>query len=201
MPCLLKNSKILIIGQSGTGKTTLAKQLINKLRRAIILDSDFEEFDAEHFHDVNELYKYLEDYGAADDFRVSYTPLDEEHQLMYDWARIVGGHKEITLVLEECDRFPVKESIRGFKSLMRRGRHWGLNIIGITTDVVGMNISFRRQATEMYIFRVTEPADLEWLRETMSQEIIDQIRVLPDYEYIKFNNETKESQTGKTKAD
>lgn len=199
MPTLKKRNVRLIVGPAGSGKTTLAKQFVNSLNRAVILDSDFQEFEAEHFLDVHEFYEYLEENGKADNFRASYTPLDGEQELMFAWAKSIGDHKEATLVLEECDRFPEPESKSMFGAMMKRGRHWGLHMIGISLYPFAINIGLRRAATEIYVFRQHEPADLEWLGKVMAPSVIDQITKLGEYEFIKWTAKTGAIEKGKTK--
>lgn len=184
MPCLVKRNTTLLVGQSGCGKTTLAKTLVDGLDRAIILDSDFREFNAEHVETFQDFWQALDTYGAADDFRVSYTPLDCELKHILTWAKQIGQHRETTLVMEECDRFPVVSCLNEWEDLMKRGRHYGLHMVGITTDPKGVNIGLRRQATEIYCFRITEPADLDWLSKKLPASIMQEIPHLQDYEYI-----------------
>lgn len=184
MPCLVKRKSVLVVGQSGCGKTTLAKTLVDNLDRAIILDSDFQEFDAQHLMSFRDFYQALEDYGVDDDFRISYTPMDDELKYILTWAKQIGYYRETTLVMEECDRFPVASCLREWESIMKRGRHYGLNMLGITTDCKDVHIGLRRTATEIYCFRITEPADLDWLAKKLPSSVMQEIPQLQDYEYI-----------------
>ena len=199
MPALLNRLVRLILGKTGSGKTTLARQFVKTLPRALILDNGFCEFPAESFLNIEDLHNYLDENGAVGgNFRAGFTPLRAQVSTLFQWARELGNAEEMTLVLEECDRFPTPESALYFEELVQRGRHFGVHLLGLTTHPYAVDIDLRRQATEIYTFRQHEPADLKWLSAVMNPEILDQVTALGDYEYLKWSARTGSIEKGKT---
>jgi len=200
MPALVNRNVRLILGKTGSGKTTLARQFVKTLPRALILDGGFCEFPAVPFQDVKALHTYLDAAGnAGGNFRASYTPLRSEIPTLFNWARELGNAEEMTLVLEECDRFPTAESRPHFEELVQRGRHYGVHILGLTTHPYAVDIDLRRQATEIFSFRQHEPNDLKWLSAVMTPEALSAIMALGDYEYIKWTARTGAVEKGKSR--
>lgn len=201
MPCLVKRNVDIILGQTGSGKTTLQREIINSRPRAFILDAGFQEFSAIHFTDHESLREYLDTRGIhGGNFRASYTPLESEYATMFGWARQIGDQgEELTLVLEECDRFPTVDSKPAFEELVTRGRHYGVHIGALSTYPFAVNPLLRRQATRIFSFRQNEPRDLEWLSKAMSPDALSAIQELNDYEYVCWTPRTRELIKGKTK--
>lgn len=191
MPTLVNRSVKLILGKTGSGKTTLARQFVSQLPRVLIIDSGFCEFPAQNFTTLRDLHKYLDNHGGAGgNFRASFTPLKKDIPVLFRWARELGKPEEITLVLEECDRFPTPDSAALFEDIIQRGRHYGVNMICLTTHPYAVDIDLRRQATEIYSFRQHEPADIKWLGQIMPAHVVGSIIGLGDYEYIRWNAKT-----------
>lgn len=199
MPSLVNRDVRLILGKTGSGKTTLARQFVRQLPRALILDSGFCEFPADNFATMRQLHEHLDAHGGAGGrFRASYTPLKKDVSTLFRWARELGRPEEITLVLEECDRFPTAESAAGFEELIQRGRHYGVNMLCLTTHPYAVDIDLRRQATEIFSFRQHEPADIKWLSSVMPAAVVEKISGLGDYEYICWNAKTGKISKSKT---
>jgi hypothetical protein len=199
MPALTNRNVRQILGTTGSGKTTLAKYFIRSLSRVIILDSGFNEYPALHFPKLAALHEYLNYRGdVGGNFRVSFSPVKSEIKTLFAWAMELGKIEPITLVLEECDRFPTPESDNEFYEIVQRGRHHGCHILALTTHPYAVSIDLRRQATEIYAFRQHEPNDLKWLSAVMSPEALDQITSLDKYQYVKWIAETGKIEKAKT---
>lgn len=200
MPCLVSRDVRLILGKTGSGKTTLGREFINCLPRALIIDKGFLEFSARHFLDLEELHKYLDTRGGAGgNFRASFSPRKSDYDQLFRWAIELGQPEEITLVLEECDRFPTPACQETFSDITERGRHYGVHVLGLATHPCGVDIDLRRQATEIYSFRQHEPADIKWMAAFMPSSAMEQIAALGDYEFVKWNALTGEISKGKTR--
>lgn len=174
----------LILGKTGSGKTTLARQLISARNRVIIADADYHEYPAKEFLTLDELADYLERnaIGRGSFFRVSYTPYEHEYPFMCDVARIVGN---CTLVLEEADRFPDPRYCMEYQEIIARGRHDGVSIMALGLYPALLPSMLRRQATRIISFRQHEPADIEWLAAVMG-EAAEQLPNLGDHEYLEW---------------
>jgi len=202
MPCLLKRDVRLILGKTGSGKTTLARRFVRSLPRALIFDNGFAEFPAVHFTDINELHNYLAIAGGkGGNFRAGFTPVESQYSTLLTWALELGNAEAVTLVLEECDRLPTPECQDKFSEVVQRGRHWGTHILGLTTFPYAVNADLRRQATEIYTFRQHEPRDLRWFSEVMAGDTLQEIANLGEYEYLRWQSKDGSIEKGKTTAD
>lgn len=200
MPCLITRDVRLILGKTGSGKTTLGREFVNCLPRALIIDKGFLEFSARHFLDLDELHKYLDQRGGpGGNFRASISPRKSDYDQLFRWALELGQAEEITLVLEECDRFPTPDSQETFSDITERGRHFGVHVLSLGTHPCGVDIDLRRQATEIYSFRQHEPADIKWLTAVMPSAAMEQIINLGDYEFIRWEAQHGTITKGKTK--
>mgnify|MGYP001603275800 CR=1 FL=1 len=138
----MQREVILISGQTGTGKTTLARRMFAETPRAFLADAGFEEFPARYFGDYSGLIQHLAAIGAFSDFRssslrlshvpfrVGYTPLTVEHGLIFDAAAELGN---LTLYLEEADRFEDPSQLPEYDEVITRGRHYGVSVVAIST--------------------------------------------------------------------
>ena len=179
----VQRSVDLILGKTGSGKTTLARQLIRSRSRVIIADADYHEYPALEFQDLATLTEYLEAHaGAAQFFRVSYTPYEDEYPIMCDLSRLVGN---CTLVLEEADRFPDPRYCIEYQEIIARGRHHRISIIALGLYPALLPSMLRRQATRIFAFRQHEPADIDWLAAVMG-ESAKQLPQLGDHEYLEW---------------
>src|SRR4051812_28903286 len=108
----------LILGKTGSGKTTFARTLIRPLPRVLIADADFEEFNAQVFEDFTDCAAYLEEKRDPERiFRASYTPKSAEYPLLFDLARLVAP---VHLVLEEADRFDDPRHCEEYEEIIAR---------------------------------------------------------------------------------
>lgn len=173
----------LILGKTGSGKTTYARHLIASRSRVIIADADFREYPATTFQTFESLSDYLEKHaGAGQFFRVAYTPYEDEYPLMCDLARLVGN---CTLVLEEADRFPDPRSCIEYQEIITRGRHHRVSIMALGLYPALLPAMLRRQASKIISFRQHEPADIDWLAAVMG-ETAKQLPALGDHQYLEW---------------
>lgn len=200
MPELQNRNVRLILGPTGSGKTTIARELVRTIPRALILDAGFTEYSSVHVFELADLYKYLQEAAQpGKSFKVSYTPIEPDYATCFEWARAIGEAEDVTLVMEEADRFPTPESMAAFMELVTRGRHYGVHLLALSTYPFNMSIALRRQATEIYSFRQHEPRDLKWLGDVMDMDTLANIEDLGEYEYLRWTAKTRRYEKGKTK--
>lgn len=151
---------ILIYGQTGSGKTTFARRLLAQASRALVVDADFGEFQGQEFADYSEMVDALEAmraFGSRVPFRVSYSPYDDEHALMFDLAVSLGN---VELFLEEGDRF---DYLFEYQRVVIRGRHYGVSVVAVGLNWAVLPKALRRQATRVVAFAQTDPDDIHEL--------------------------------------
>lgn len=152
----------LVFGGDGTGKTQFViREIIPKHARVLILDAGFGDYrNAESFSDLDSLVARLgelQTFGTRRPFRVSYTPMPDEYDLMFLLARDLGN---CLIVAEEADRFnPMGDYETEY---VYRGRHWGVSMVGITIQPFGLPKDWRRILKELISFRQVEPSDIDY---------------------------------------
>ena len=197
--------RVGIFGASGCGKTTKARGLIKPLKRVIFFEplaDDLRRLQAEDgFKPVVGLANLLDEVRRrfTAGFKLGYYPAagveDRElSQLAERLMTIQGGYgfthnAQITLVIDELDMsFPTGISQRdprnGFKNLCCRGRHAGINIIGLSQRMHLIDNVFRANCSAMYIFRHSEPADIDTAIKILGRENREKLRALKNFEYF-----------------
>lgn len=171
---------ILILGKTGSGKTTFARHLVRPLPRVFIVDADFREFGALSFDTFPDLTAYLEKKSPPGNFfRVSYTPYTNEYPLVFDLSRLVAP---VHLVLEEADRFDDPRYCLEYEEVIARGRHSGVSIIALSRYPYALPSMLRREATRIIAFHHHEPSDLNWFSDVMGPDT----EMLPDLREHEF---------------
>ena len=167
--------KIALLAPGKWGKTTLASRLMPGFPRAIILDCvhsfpRIEETDliAESIAELGELAK-LCILHRAETFRIfrrypngfhgSYADdLDAVIRIAYELGNVL-------LVVDEFQEYMNREQISPtLKSLLLRGRHRGVGIMGITQRPAEISKTFLAQADHFFLGGFSTPSELAYLR-------------------------------------
>jgi energy-coupling factor transporter ATP-binding protein EcfA2 len=169
---------LVILGTRGSGKSSLAKSLLRSLPRVVIFDT-CEEYKAPHVirsgHPV-ELFRYLR---KRKRYCVSYVPREPKRE--WPWVcRIAFALGDMMLCAEEVDQ-ATSAGYSGpeFGNLLRRGRHRGVSVIGISRRPAEIPRELTANAYRIVAFRSTEPRDLAYYRAVMGEAAAERIRTLP----------------------
>jgi hypothetical protein len=150
---------ILVLGKTGTGKSTLVKRLIEKSKRTVILDPLF-EYNGTSVNSLEEM-KALS-FSSFNEFRLSFRSSEEEE--VNAVFRISWSLGNVLLVVEESDMF-LDGKNKYFNALVGQGRHRNVHLICIARRTPEVNKAFRAQATSFFSFYQSEPDDIEHLRQ------------------------------------
>jgi len=156
----MKRKVILILGKTGTGKSTLAKLLLKKAPRVISIDPLF-EYGGSPFETTGELIEYHAEH-TPEKFHYSLRtvhPTDAEFLFKAAWS--IGN---VLLVVEEADIY-IDNKKGAFAALVNQGRHRMIHLICIVRRTPEINRSFRAQQTSLFTFYQQEPDDIEHMRE------------------------------------
>lgn len=167
--------RIGVWGRSGSGKSSYVKKRIKRGRRIVIFDP-LDEYGREGFRSIGPSVDQVR--GAMRrnwrGFRIAYVPpVGKEVQALSILSNLLlaaqGNFKNgtssagITLVVEEMNTcFPVAggaEKCRGFAEICSRGRHYGIEVLGVSQRIAEVATRFRGNCTETVVFPQKGPRD------------------------------------------
>lgn len=160
--------RIGVWGASGSGKSTYVKRAIKGRKRLIVFDP-MEEYAPY----VNVTVRSLEEVRQLmarnwHTFKIAYVPpagkesatLSALSKLLIAAQtpfKITGKGEHITLVVEEMNIcFPVHGGAaraKGFADICSRGRHFGIEVYGLSQRIAEVDTRFRGNTTETVILR------------------------------------------------
>jgi hypothetical protein len=177
-----KREIILVLGKTGSGKTTWAREYLKKLHRVFICDHDFGEYPAVHFKSFEQLAQSSKQYLTTGNFfRVCLcSPYTFEFPSVCDLARLLSP---CHFVVEEADRFPRPEDCLEYEEIIGRGRHYGTSIVAVSRYPFALPAMLRREASRIIAFRHHEPRDIDWLQKVMGEPAFE-LPNLGDHEFL-----------------
>ncbi|MBQ8671617.1 MAG: hypothetical protein IJ525_03745 [Alphaproteobacteria bacterium] len=196
--------RVGIFGASGSGKTTKALTLVAKCQRLIVFDA-LDDFVGKfrRFTSLDDLKSYLiKNYVKG--FRVAYVPpYGSEIKALSDLSKFIRelqtGFKiqqhnaKITLFVDELNlSFPLgltrKKPDNGFGFLCNQGRHYGVNLIGVSQRMSLVDMPFRANLSDLYIFRLADWNDVKTAISMLGTPYKGGILNLQNYKYY-YKNE------------
>lgn len=188
----------LVIGKRGSGKSVLTKYLIRNDRRLVVYDIMSEYVDGVTFDDTErpelmEFWRHIYRQG----FRIIYRPLSPKVEI--EWlALAVFALGDLTFVIEEIDSICTPFDIPPpMQAIIQRGRHKNIELIGVTPAPFGIHRDLTRQAKDIFIFRTSEPRDIQYLRQLLGERIEAKLAALEQYEFVHWSDGIENVRVGK----
>jgi hypothetical protein len=176
-----------IVGKRGSGKSELAKKLIERIdcKRILFYDSNGHDYkDGVVCNGLAELRTYWRRVIAGSHkiiFRSANPRADFD-----EVCRLVMAAGNLVFVVDEVDMYfdDAGQASEAFGDVIRRGRHEDIEFVGITQRPRRMG-EIRSMADKLYIFDTHEPSDLSYFRQSFSDALVEKIKQLRQYEYVK----------------
>lgn len=188
----------LIFGQRGSGKSYLAKKLVQAEPRYLIYDT-MSEYNQGVIFDSEEhaKFSYFWQRTYRRNFRLIYRPLQPQQQIDAI-ADLVFNCGDMLLLIEEvetyCSAYQISDQLA---AIVQRGRHKNISLIGIAHRPNNINRLLTSQAKEIYIFATREPRDVDYLKALLGAEIEPILANLGRFHYVKWTENQRGLETGK----
>lgn len=190
--------RIGVYGASGSGKSTKARELIVGVTRLVRFDPFAEgargavQTDARGFRaalaknwnagfNINVVPSY--GHEMADLHAISTAIRDAQVQ--------TGARAPITFLAEEINTaFPVTAlpaQYPGFGELCSRGRHFNVNIIGVSQRIAEVNTRWRGNTSCFYVFRQGDARDVQAATAMLPPGWRNAVTQLQNFEYLFVN--------------
>lgn len=200
---MIKDAKIIgIWGRRGSGKSTRAKMLIKGNNRLVVYDPIL-EYGKEGCQVVNSIKNMLIAIkkGWQNGFKIAYQPgQDDDH--VDNLAKICEyltkvqqpyfeerDNRKITFVIEEMSlSVPNRNDPRLNKmlNLCNIGRHYGLEVIGISQRLAEVHTTFRSNTHENYFFALSSAVDINAAAQIIGKSHAEQLLTVPTHCGFKF---------------
>jgi hypothetical protein len=197
----MQNKIICVIGPKRSGKTRKVSEMVRTIPRVAVYDM---MKDSQYIADAAIVR------GNPEDFAKCITPDKEEFQVIYHPTIIKLNDKGLVdapsfePILKLCHLrghmyFVIDEAhllcnSRNCPSELMMasyvGGHKGFSMILIAQSFTGIHPIVRRNADELILWRIIEPADLEGIRERCGRDVEDKVRQLRSVE-LDDNDEFK----------
>ena len=174
------NEIIFVSGQRGSGKTYWVKRYLDGLPRSLLYDT-LGEYEGPRYLEIEDLLEVCQ--GAeAGFFEAVFDPTDNEDFPYF--CRIALAVGNIYVIIEEIDLFttPYNTPLE-LQRLIKYGRHYGVNIVGVSRRPSEVSRLFTSQATRFVTFLQREPRDVAYFRSILGPWA-DAIPELGEHSYL-----------------
>lgn len=184
----IQNEIIGIAGMKGFGKSTFMKQTFSSEPAVALIDTLGEH--ADWFPRCPEpsipgQVLYLA--SPPEQFQTSFilNPFgggNAHFNALMKAAYLAG---DMTLIIEEMDNYSRANSEEpGTKLIINYGRHRLVNLVWITRNLPAVSRLVTSQTDIFILFRQQEPIYLESMADRFTPEIVEQVAILPQFEYL-----------------
>lgn len=168
-------------GQRGSGKTYWVKHFIKGQARYLLYDALGEYDGAPQFEDIGALLDFCKAHTGGF-FEAIYDPIEHEDFPLF--CRIALTLGNIYVVIEEIDLFATPYlSPPELQKLIKYGRHYGVNVLGVSRRPSEVSRLFTSQASRFVLFRQIEPRDITYFRSIIGPDA-DRLPDLPPYCFL-----------------
>jgi len=195
--------RIGVWGASGSGKSEWTKRKVKLIKRLVIFDP-LDEYSAlagrscpiKRVTTVDQVRQAMLTNWTG--FRIAYVPpTGKEPRALSQLCKLLMQAQEgfkakgrgagITLVIEEMNlSFPVSGGAQksvGFAEVCSRGRHYGIEVYGLSQRIAEVSTRFRGNCTETIALRQQGPRDVQAASDALGIDR-DWVRGLKNLEYL-----------------
>lgn len=202
-----KDAKIVgIWGGRGSGKSTRTKEIIAKQDRVIVVDpiGDYaKEKGFREYRSLRGMYRAIKE-GWNKGFKccLNLAGVDDPEAVLLQLSRDLfiiqkpyyegKDGRKITLVVEEMSvlvpNTTKAKTDRAFLQLCNLGRHYGVEIVGVSQRMAQVHTDFRGNTAEDYFFRLRAEVDYNSAAQLLGRQHVDTLRGLSAHQFIHFKD-------------
>ena len=181
---MYKNEIIFVSGMRGSGKSYWVKNYLLSLPRLVVYDSLGEYKGQKRVFQLIDLINFFKKKKEGF-YDVIFDTYNNENFPLF--CKVIMTQKNLYVIVEEIDFFstPFFTCIE-LQKLIKYGRHYQINIIGISRRPAEVSRLFTSQATRFIIFSQKEPRDIAYFKSIIGDKA-NLILNLQNYQYLDVN--------------
>ncbi len=182
----MQNEIIGIVGRKGSGKSTALRKLVSSAARLVLWDPLGEhKFCPNPLKTTEQLRQFFEWTRGRENFAGRFVPesdLTEAFngfaELVYRRGWLVCGAEEVPMISQPNWLPP------GFDKLCRLGRHRAVSIVWTAQRMSEVARRLTAATDRFFLFRHTEPRDIDALRERCGIDVADRVSRLGQHDLL-----------------
>ena len=194
-----------VFGSRGSGKSTMARHIVKSHKRVLVLDptNDWQsEGPYKPVDNIADLARMLRAAWKRKTFRIVYNvphgrypeALHHVSNLLCQYQQAYFDHaddRKLTLVVEEMaeaysNAAANRRDLPGFSKVVLQGRHYGLEVVGVSQRPHDIAARFRDNAATVYVFALVDHNSRDAIARMTGPEYREQIRTLANYRFLKI---------------
>jgi len=190
---LRQTEVITVLGQRGSGKSSWVKKQLPGIPRFILWDTlgEYSEKAGQYegfpeFDNLSDVYSEIRAAGPNGIFQIVYNSLQDED--LNSLCEIAAAAGPVCFIVEEVDTYATPwDCPIELKALLKKGRHWGVDMIFISRRPAEINRLITSQSQRFIVFRIIEGRDIAYLKSIIGP-VADDIPKLDDLNYIDWKH-------------
>lgn len=190
------NDVVIILGQRGSGKSTLGRIIASSFGHIIVLDrlrewTGYPTFDrfgdfASYLHArASDLNPFTVVFQVSEDETRKDEVVTQVFRLAYKWGKITGI--PTCLLVEEVHHFAAPLGInQWFFECVTTGRHANLAIIASTQRPLSVSKHLLSAANHLFVGRLFETRDLMYLGDILPESDIEKLPSLQNRQFLHY---------------
>jgi len=185
----------LVYGQTGSGKTILARALLAKRIKTLgpaavglIVDTLQEHYDVPALA-LPSLPDYLRIKAGRPRTVRLLLDTESDFDTLSELLEFRDSSAPVALMIDEVSYWTSPgRSTPGLSRLIRYGRHWRVDLIGVARRPAETSRELSAQATRLYVIgKVVEPRDVDYLSRILPAGAMSKSMSLAEFHYLNYS--------------